>query len=273
MSTYALSTALVAHLPVEQALRAFAEAGFSEAEISGNDEAMDRWLSDLPRLRGLLDCYGIAPRSVHIPAKGWDNASPDEPTRLASVAAAQVAMAQAAELGAEMVICHANKPSEPITEETYKASAARSRKSLQTLASDAERLGIKIALENLPARGTPRPTAKMTQVLELIAGLGTHMGVCLDAGHSNANGISPAVEVRQAGEKLLALHIQDNDGLGEDQHLLPGQGTTDWEAFLAALDQVRFAGLRTFESMKGMEAAEMLSALSALSQLWSHNHS
>ncbi|MFH1085536.1 MAG: sugar phosphate isomerase/epimerase [Chloroflexota bacterium] len=265
---YAITTALVDDLPLEEALRALAEAGFTQVEISGKDAVMQAWLADPAALAGALRRFGIVPRSIHTPGAGWDNAAPQEEIRLASVAVGLTTIEQAAALGAELVIVHANKPNGDFTPEGVGASWARSRASLVALAEHAGRFGVKLALENLPARGTPRPTAKMEQVLALIDGLGDHVGVCLDAGHSNANGLSAADDARIAGAKLWALHIQDNDGLGEDQHWIPGQGTTDWAAFLRALDEIGFTGLLTFEVLHGAELPVILRELVRLRQAW-----
>lgn len=89
-----------------------------------------------------------------------------------------------------------------------------------------------------------------------------------EVGHSTTNGISAAIEARQAGDKLLALHIQDNDGSGEDQHLMPGQGVADWADFRRALDEVRFEGARTFEVGPGDSLDLTLHALVALRREW-----
>jgi len=37
------------------------------------------------------------------------------------------------------------------------------------------------------------------------------------------------------------VHLNDNHGVGEE-HLLPGEGTVDWDAFTAALSRMDFAG-------------------------------
>ena len=71
--------------------------------------------------------------------------------------------------------------------------------------------------------------------------------ICLDVGHANANEKSAAQEALAAGDRLLALHLQDNDGLGQDQHLLPGRGTTDWDAFLRAMAELDGDVIHTFE--------------------------
>ena len=62
--------------------------------------------------------------------------------------------------------------------------------------------------------------------------------VCIDTGHSNACGESPAEAVRMLGKEYLgALRVHDNDGT-KDTHWLPGQGTIDWEDFSNALAEM-----------------------------------
>lgn len=104
----------------------------------------------------------------------------------------------------------------------------------------------------------------MAEILALVEGLGEHVGVILDVGHATANGLRAADEALLCGPQLFALHLQDNDGLGEDQHLLPGQGVTDWDALLGALRAMDFRGLATFEIGTREDVAGTLAALAAL---------
>jgi hypothetical protein len=53
----------------------------------------------------------------------------------------------------------------------------------------------------------------------------------------------------------------DNDGAGDDQHIMPGLGTTDWPALLAALDNMNYAGPRTFECCTGIAPEALLRAM------------
>lgn len=269
MKEYVLSVAMFDGCSLVETLRQTAAAGFDAIEVSGSAEYLAAWTEDVAQTRRLLAEAGITVRVLHSPSEGWNNDDPDDAARQRSIALTVASFRQAAELGAEFVICHANKPSHPFTREDWAANWERSCESLGVLAEEARAAGVKMAVENLPVRGEPRPTGSIAQVLEMISGLGDHVGVCLDAGHSNANGLSAAEEALQAGSKLFALHIQDNDGCGEDQHLLPGQGTTDWPAFLRALDMLAFAGPRTFEVGKGNTLAEQLAALAALREAWS----
>ena len=265
---YALSTVLLNGLSLEAAIEKIVGAGFERVELKGDAGHLDNWIAHPAEARRALEAAGITVTTVHSPAAGCNNGSLDEAARLASVEAAAASFFQAAEVGAEAVICHPNVPQPPFTEETFEPIWTRSRKSFVALAERAEAASIKMAVENLPARGQPRPGSRISHILAMIEGLGDHVGICLDAGHSNANGMSAAEEVLEAGEKLFALHIQDNDGQGQDQHLLPGRGTTDWEAFLDALERIGFEGPRTFEVARGDEMDVLLAGLSVLRQEW-----
>jgi len=266
MSVYALSTALLSGLSLQESIACIQQAGFDQVELSGAD--WDLWLETPEELARALEDAAIRPLSVHSPPQGWFNGAEDENTRAQSIELVIHCFSLAAQVGADIVVCHSNGRSNAYDGAHFAANWARSRESLTRLAEHADKAGIRMAVENLPAYRTHRPSSSVRQVLAMIDGLGDHVGICLDAGHSNANGISPAREVLEAGDRLFALHIQDNDGSGEDQHLIPGQGTTDWEAFLDALDQIQFTGLRTFEVMHGAEREEIMRALSRLEQEW-----
>lgn len=268
MSDYSLATALMSGHELETAVPLIANAGFCLVELCGDRGHLSDWRADPVGTRRMFADAGIKVGSVHSPAIGWNNDSPDETVRRASIEEAIACFSQAAAVGAQVVICHANTSSDAHTLEEFERNWARSVDSLAILAHEAKAAGVKMAVENLPARGTPRPCATIPQVRRMIEGFGDHVGICLDAGHSNANGISAADEVIQAGSRLLALHIQDTDGLGDDQHWVPGHGTTDWEAFLGALDEIDFCGLRTFEVIHGDEIPALLEQVSKLARMW-----
>ena len=268
MKTYAISTALFRDSSLDEVLARIAEAGFREVELSGEDDDLDKWMSNVQEVRRALDSAGIVARALHSPPRGWDNGAPDEAARRMSVEAAAASFLFAAEVGAEIVVCHPNKPTHPFAREDFAENWALSLESLAILAGRAHEAGVKMAVENMPARGQPRPGGTVADIVEMINGLGDHVGICQDAGHSNANRISAANEALQAGNKLFTLHIQDNDGNGQDQHLLPGRGTTDWDAFLDALDKTAFRGMRTFEVLRGDEVEILLAEVARLRRLW-----
>jgi len=96
---------------------------------------------------------------------------------------------------------------------------------ISDLADYAETLGVRIALENgMRSSGPDGEHAwkgTVEGIRELITQIGSPaLGICLDTGHANLEGWDNAEAVRVAGDLLVALHIADNDGSG-DQHLIP----------------------------------------------------
>ena len=87
---------------------------------------------------------------------------------------------------------------------------------------------------------------------------GKHLGICLDTGHLNLSrhGKVPAYGrvdctqsefIRRAGDRLIALHIADNDGTA-DQHLMPfGRGNVNFTDVTDGLREVKYRGLFNLE--------------------------
>ena len=67
-----------------------------------------------------------------------------------------------------------------------------------------------------------------------------YFGWCFDVGHAWSSGFAPDV-VRQCSVAPLSLHIQDNHGNG-DEHLIPGDGTIDFDLFFTALKEAGYHG-------------------------------
>ena len=266
---YGVATPMAGDTPRESALRAIAEAGFRQVELWAKSGHLDDWVADPAGLRPDLDRLGLAPFSVHSPSDGWHTADSDPDVRRAAVELTCRSLGWAAEVGAGVVIVHPSSSREKEPSGGPDGARARSRESLSTLADRAGELGLQIAVENMPYREQKfRPGIAVADVLELIDGLGNHVGVCLDAGHSQLNKQDPAEEAALAGDKLFSIHLQDNDGSG-DQHIAPGRGTIDWDRLLAALDQMAYAGGRIFEVGSGDEGfTRTLSLLAEVRDRW-----
>ena len=86
------------------------------------------------------------------------------------------------------------------------------------------------------------------------------VGFCLDTGHANLGPDSPADYINALGERLIAIHWQDNNGTGDD-HLFPGIGSIPWADFFAALTEVGYDLPVTVESSlpEGMSLAQAVS--------------
>ena len=100
--------------------------------------------------------------------------------------------------------------------------------SLEILSVFAKARGVTIALENTPNEiGAP---ASLHHFL-----VDTHLHdlrLCLDTGHAHMDApVAVAFDVMR--DRLVTSHIHDNHG-EKDEHLLPYDGTIDWDATLAA---------------------------------------
>ena len=262
------SLILTHHLPVAEGLAKVAAAGFRHVELPNGSSPIGLWWQDPVGIRKSLDAAGITAWTTHAP--GTNNGTPDETARRESVDAASSFLQPAAEVGVPVVVVHPNTPEgEDYTEDGFEASLARSVDSLTILAKRAKDAGVKLAVENLPMRHTPRPGGVIQDTLRIIDGLGDHVGICFDVGHSNANVDDPVDEIRVAGERIFCAHIQDNDGLGEDQHLIPGEGTVNWPEVLSALDKYAPESVRNFEIAPGELGPDgLLATLAALRKEW-----
>jgi sugar phosphate isomerase/epimerase len=101
--------------------------------------------------------------------------------------------------------------------------------------------GVRIAIE--PADRYETDLIHTTaDAMRLIHELGhSNLGLVLDTGHAHVAGESPAQAVCIAGDRLFHVHVDDNLGQ-RDQHLIPGEGSIDFQSFLGALEEAGYNG-------------------------------
>jgi len=77
------------------------------------------------------------------------------------------------------------------------------------------------------------------------------IGLCIDVGHTARAQVDPAEAIRRCRERLYDCHIKDIDSTAPDGHTLEmGRGVLDIPAVLAALLEVDYANLLSFEYEK-----------------------
>ena len=123
----------------------------------------------------------------------------------------------------------------------------------------AEKFGVTLLIENLfdhkhiqQSGDQPFPCGTAEDVLYVIGRIGSPLvGACVDTGHANINGTDVPEMIRLYGDKLKALHIQDNFGkigpIYEDLHMLPTCGRIPWQDVFAALREVGYEGTLNME--------------------------
>ena len=112
---------------------------------------------------------------------------------------------------------------------------------LRRLVGSAEERGVTIALENIHFH------SYLTYVYEHISS--PNLGFCYDAGHRNCQ--EPEIDLLSLfGDKLVALHLHDNDGTA-DQHHIPFEGNIDWKGQIAQIAATGYEGALTLECTAG----------------------
>ncbi|MGQ9729734.1 MAG: sugar phosphate isomerase/epimerase family protein [Candidatus Zipacnadales bacterium] len=247
MARYGISTWIVGRLPADEAIDALAEAGFEELELSADwAPLVQMWEYEPARTMERLRAAGMSVRSVHSPESGRHLDVPEDVERQASILENLRYFNLMTQSGIEEIVIHPTSSAPVETPTEIAAVRHRSVESLAVLAEHAGRAGIRLQVENLGR--APRPGHAIHELLELIEGLGDHVGLCHDVGHSVQAGLDVIVEMRAAlaADKLFSLHLHDVDADLRD-HYIPGEGTVDLPALLDELDAVAFPGGRILE--------------------------
>lgn len=204
-------------------------------------------------------------------------AQSDAAKREADLRRVEKHLALAARLGCRNVVLHPGSTGNAAETAELARTRRLNRESLRRLGDAAGGLGLRIGLENLmdqkPLQYARRYGSTAGEILELLADAAhPALGITLDTSHANVMGLNVAQVVRDFGAKLIATHISDNDGSG-DQHLIPGYGKLDWTAIIAAFREIGYAGIFNLEipgarhanpeicRFKARQAREMTAAL------------
>jgi len=171
----------------------------------------------------------------------FSNASSDESRRKLAVAEAQAALAVAAQLPFRYLVLHLGVPAS----EQQNASdnqAAAARRSVEEIATAAERLNVRVAVEVIP-NALSDATSLAVLVEEQLDGL--DVGVCLDYGHAQLMGdLGEAIE--ELSGHMWTTHVHDNHGK-KDDHLPPYAGAIDWDVAMMETQKIGYDGALMFE--------------------------
>lgn len=213
-----------------------------EAELEGRTEGeFEAYILDL---KAQMDAAGVTPAQAHGPFK-WPIHDETEQLRSARMVLMKRSIRCASLMGIKNWVIHPIVPfgtGDFWPEEVWRINEEFFRELLPT----AKQYGVTICLENMPWKTFP--IALPEQALKLIHMIDDeNFKFCLDTGHVSVVGMSAADAVRMAGDDLRSLHVHDNDGKN-DMHAVPCTGIIDWKAFVAALREIGYDGVFSFEN-------------------------
>ena len=122
--------------------------------------------------------------------------------------------------------------------------------------------GVKIATENMWNWEANAPTAcaaacshhdDFCKHIDIVGD--DYLVACLDIGHAEMAGLNTSAPtmIRALDKRLQALHIHDNDKLG-DSHQIPFSMNIEWEGVAKALKDINYQGYLTLEADRYLSA-------------------
>ena len=223
-------------LPIEEQIRLFAATGF-EGFFVGWHRGVD-----IARYVAVAREENMMFQSIHAPfthmAEVWQEGEAGE----AAVSELADGLRVCADNGIPIMVAHAFIGFDDHT------PTGIGVKRFVYLAHEAERLGVKLAVEN--TEGEEYLAAVMEACRDIPS-----VGFCWDTGHEQCYNRGRDMTALY-GDRLIATHLNDNLGIrdynGEitwidDLHLLPFDGISDWTDIARRLNACGFDGPLTFE--------------------------
>jgi fructoselysine 3-epimerase len=263
-----LSTSIYLNYPLNEAIRRISKAGYDGIDFwGGRPHAYRKDLNqaEIAETRATIRDLKLGVASF-IPAQfryPTCLCSKQEVIRQDSVAYIQDSIQTASALGASIVsVC----PGHSLFGQSTSAAWDNLSHSLDEICSFAASYPVRIAIEPADRYETDLIN-NIPDAMRMIDQLGhSNLGVVLDNGHSHVVGESAVQAITIAQDRLFHVHVDDNNGL-RDQHLVPGQGTFDFEPFLEALDKAGYHGYLCVELSWDMTIDPDPAAIQALEYL------
>jgi sugar phosphate isomerase/epimerase len=241
----AFSTLLYENSSLAVALRKFAQAGIANLEIWGDTTHLDPRnqqadISEVARLCRELDLNVLSLHSpFNIPFDGNPMEGFWEWEKLVCNTVVQASL-----LDAGLVVVHPMSFGNYFSPVEYRVQSALTRKSLLNIANIAAKVGIRIAVENMPTSDIHLFGRDLCRLHDFVASSGfDNLGLCMDTGHVIYNGGDPVDQFRRCHDRIFSIHMHDNiRSSGKDLHLVPGFGSINWNAFIEALEDCSYAG-------------------------------
>ncbi len=242
-------TSYFVDLSPEEAVRLFVAEGWTCLELSDEHSAVLLERGE-PAVTGREFRRFCADAGVSLPQGhlklNVDIAHPDVARRRGELEELKSWLDLFAALQIRAAVLHPGGPNCLQAEEPSQAAFDANVESLRELTRHTAGGSPVIGLENGP---------NARRLLSLIEAVGSEgLGVCCDTGHLSVlrtkdpeAGQTERDFIVQAGRRLKALHIADNDGSG-DQHLLPYEGgNVDWRGVMQGLREIAYGGPFNFE--------------------------
>jgi len=220
-------------MPMKRRLELIKSAGFDSVMIWWGDGTGD-FEGEKFAYRSLAEKYDLYICNAHLPFDEcndlWLNTSVGD--EYSDIICKQIA--ECGEFQIPTAIMHLSRG---LTPPPYnKAGIERMKKIVDV----AEKYNVNLALENL------RFVEYIDYIFQNINS--SKLGFCFDSGHNNF--FTPDIYVlNKYKQRLFALHLDDNMG-DADIHMLPFDGTTNWDTIIKTLKEIKYNDVLSLEVMQ-----------------------
>ncbi len=229
-----------------------ADLGWKVLEISaehGESATRDAdWQKQLENLRNLCEKLGIELCQMHSPLR-LDVADPNPDNRKDDIDTFAKWIEYSHILGIPNLVIHPGGKHGARTDEEVDQIFDLNLEAFSYLAEFAEKFSVNICIENMQERDKDpqRLGAFIYDINDLIDTINSdRIGICFDTSHANVTGLNMYQAIKECGNRLLATHISDNDGSG-DQHYIPFNGNINWKDVISALKDINYKGAFNLE--------------------------
>lgn len=251
-------------MPAADLIPRLATAGFEALDFNFSDQ-WNRLPDRSERAVGAwLDALAQAAQAANLPwaqAHGpFFNLFDKTPQNQAQQDFCPAAIAACGRLGVPWMVLHPGTLDGPWDRAHRRAVLQGNADFFRSLLPHCERAGVGLAVENIHADkpACPRRFGSMPEdLLDLMDALAHPLvGLCWDTGHARIMKLDQRRAVASLGSHLKAIHVQDNDGNGDD-HLLPlacGKAGVNWSDVVAGLREAGYGGAFAYEVHSAFQA-------------------
>lgn len=246
-------TSFYIQLSPEDAIRRFADLGWRDLEVSAEHGKVatqeNDWKARLRSIRKLCEDNGITLWQMHSPLE-LNLADSNLQKREQDIGIAAKWAEYANELGLPHLVIHPGGRQRAETDDEKKEIWNMNIDAFGRLAEVGSNFDVKFCIENMQERigqDQWRIGARISDLHEIIDAVGSDfLGICFDSSHANVTKLDMFQAIQECGDRLLATHMSDNDGSG-DQHKMPFGGNIDWESVISALKNIDYNQLFNLE--------------------------
>ena len=234
---------------VHDTLRFYRECGFDTADLSTmllDLSSPEAWKPQVEQIKADAEACDFSFYMGHLPFMGGISKSEEVMTAFKNKM--HNAIDAAAELGIGYAVMHPNAAVFPLIKYDGDEQRAVTLELLAPFVEHANKVGLNVLVENMRVVSGKMQSYRYCMTAEELCDLADTLGigVCWDFGHAHLSGLKQSKALAYVGNRLKAVHVNDNGGI-EDDHVLPFSGQVNWKDAMHGLALTGFDGPLNFE--------------------------